>query len=78
MKVVLRVVDIDGHEIHDIVLDDVAAIPNADEYITFEVRPGEWLTRLVTVRRGFRYSSGEVVVELEVSALEDDEEAPPD
>lgn len=74
MKVVLRVVDIDGQETHDVVTDG-AAIPNADDYVTFEVRPGEWVTRLVTVRRGFRFSADEVVVELEVTALEDDEEA---
>lgn len=74
MKVVLRVIDIDGQETHDI--DSAgAAIRNAGDYMTFEVRPGEWVSRLMTVRRGFRFSADEVVVEPEVSALEDDEDA---
>jgi hypothetical protein len=75
VKVVLHVVDIDGQEMHDIVLDGVAAIPSADDHVTFEVRPGEWITRLVTVRGGYRFEKDAVIVELEVSALDDDEEA---
>ena len=75
MKVTLKLVDIDGHEIHEIILDG-AAIPDAEDYITFEVRPGEWLTRYVSVRRGIRYAGDEVIVELELASLDDDEEAP--
>ena len=75
MKVVLKLVDIDGQEVHEIVLDG-PAIPDAQDCITFEVRPGEWLTRYVSVRRGIRYEADRVVVELELTSLEDDEEAP--
>lgn len=74
MRVVLRIRDIDGTEMHDIILDDGAAIPDVEDRITFEVRPGEWITRQVTVREGFRYAADEVTVGLEVTALHDDEE----
>jgi hypothetical protein len=43
--------------------------------VTFEVRPGEWRTRHISVRRGIRYEPDRVVVELELTSLEDDEEA---
>lgn len=72
MKVVLKLVDIDGTEVHEIEMD-VAAIPNAEDYVTFEVKPGEWITRYVSVRRSFRFSPDEVIVELELTSLDDDE-----
>jgi hypothetical protein len=76
MRVILRVRDIDGQNMHDIVLDGGAPIPAVEDYITFEVRSGEWVTREVTTREGFRYEDDVVIVGLEVTALEDDEEAP--
>ena len=74
MNIVLRMVDVDGQESRDIRLGEAAAIPDADEVVVYELHPGEWITRRVSVRRYLRYSADEVLVELEVVALEDDED----
>ena len=75
MRVILRLRDIDGQEMHDIELDGGGPIPSVGDYITFEVRTGEWITREVTAREGFRYAEDVVTVGLEVTSLDDDEEA---
>ena len=76
MRLVLRIMDYDSEKKTDVLLDGGAPIPTVDDYVTFEVHPGEWTTRLVVERHYLRYSPEEVLVEVAVSSLDDDEESP--
>lgn len=69
VTVVIR--DTDAQEDHVFPLP-AAAVPNVDEPIRFEVRPGEW--RSGRGHRSFAYGGDGARVVLEILALEDDEE----
>jgi hypothetical protein len=75
VKVVLRIIDYDAEESTDVVLEGGAPMPAVDDVITFEVRPGEWISKYVSEKHAIRYSPDEVVFEVGVTALDDDEEA---
>jgi hypothetical protein len=73
-RLILRILDSDAQQIYEI---EAAApiMPRVDDTITFQVAPGEEVTRYVSALGAIRYRADSVLVEIDTSPLDDDEEA---
>jgi hypothetical protein len=71
-RLILRILDSDAQQIYEI--EAAAVVPEVDSTITFEIAPGEVVTRYVSSLGAIRYRADAVIVEIDTSPLADDED----
>jgi hypothetical protein len=72
-RLILRILDSDAQVIHEIQAAE-PIMPPIDRTITFEIAPGEVVTRYVSAFGAIRYDADAVIVEIDTSPLDDDED----
>jgi hypothetical protein len=72
-RLILQILDSDAQVIHEIRAAEPIQ-PPVDSTITFEIAPGEVVTRYVSSWGAIRYTTDAVIVEIDTSPLDDDED----
>ena len=71
-RLILRILDSDAQQIVEIEAA-VPVVPEIDRTITYEIAPGEVVTRYVSAIGATRYERDAVIVEIDTTPLDDDE-----